>query len=335
MSASYKIIDHEDFADSFSEIHAFALDVLVGLCEPRKSLPSKYFYDDTGSELFAAITELPEYYLTGCEREILETKGDAIAEFVQDEPFNLVELGAGDGRKTKVLLNYFLDAGCRFRYVPIDISEAAMSGLVTSLRTEFPNLEVRGLVSDYHSGLKWLNNRYKEKTFAMLLGSSVGNFAPAEARKFLRNVWSALDEGDNMLVGFDLKKDIELLLWAYNDRQGVTREFNFNILRRINRELGGQFDVENFRHYGTYDVLSGAMESYLVSLVHQSVFIDAIGRSFDFAPWEPIHTEYSYKYLIEDIENLAGQTGFVVERHLFDARRYFADSIWRVHKPGS
>jgi uncharacterized SAM-dependent methyltransferase len=126
-----------------------------------------------------------------------------------------------------------------------------------------------------------------------------------------------------------------MLLWAYNDRKGVTREFNLNILRRINRELGGQFKTDNFRHYGTYDVLSGAMESYLVSLVQQSVHIEEIGRSFDFAPWEPIHTEYSYKYLIEDIENLASQTGFLVDRHLFDSKTYFCDSIWTVHKPGS
>lgn len=335
MSASYKIIDHKDFADSFSETHAFALDVLVGLCEQRKSLPSKYLYDAKGSALFQSITELPEYYLTGCERNILETRCNEIAEFVEGQPFNLVELGAGDGRKMKILLKYFLDAGLQFRYVPIDISESAMDGLVETLRTEFPNLEVRGLVSDYHNGLKWLNNRYSEKTFAMLLGSNLGNFAPAGARKFLRNVWSALDEGDNLLVGFDLKKDIELLLWAYNDRQGVTREFNLNILSRINRELGGQFEIENFRHFGTYDVFSGAMESYLVSLAHQSVPIKEIGRSFTFESWEPIHTEYSYKYHIEDIENLAGQTGFVVERHLFDSKRYFADSIWRVHKPGS
>jgi dimethylhistidine N-methyltransferase len=292
-------------------------------------------YDAKGSELFQSITELPEYYLTGCERNILETKCDEIVAFVKGQPFNLVELGAGDGRKMKLLLQCFLEAGLQFRYVPIDISEAAMAGLVETLRTEFPSLEVRGLVSDYHNGLKWLNDRYSEKSFAMLLGSSVGNFAPAEARKFLRNVWSALDEGDNMLVGFDLKKDIELLLWAYNDRQGVTREFNLNILKRINHELGGQFDVEKFRHFGTYDVFSGAMESYLVSLAHQSVLIKEIGRFFNDTATTEIYTEYSYKYHIEDIENLAGQTGFVVEKHLFDSKRYFADSIWRVHKPGS
>jgi L-histidine N-alpha-methyltransferase len=335
MSVNYKVIDPEDFAESFNAKHAFALDVLVGLCEPRKSLPSKYFYDAPGSELFKKITQLPEYYLTNCEREILESQAGEIAGMVHGAPFNLVELGAGDGQKTKVLLKYLLDAQYEFRYVPIDISESAMEELVESLAEEFPGLEVRGLVSEYHNGLKWLNNRYEEKNFTLLLGSSVGNFAPPEARQFLRNVWSSLDEGDNLLVGFDLKKDIELLLWAYNDREGITREFNLNILRRINRELGGDFNVDNFRHFGTYDVFSGAMESYLVSLEAQSVFIEEIGRSFSFQPWEPIHTEYSYKYLQEDIEDLAAKTGFVVEKQLYDSRHYFCDSIWRVVKPGT
>jgi uncharacterized SAM-dependent methyltransferase len=135
-----------------------------------------------------------------------------------------------------------------------------------------------------------------------------------------------------MLIGFDLKKDIDLLLRAYNDTGGVTRAFNLNLLTRINRELGGDFDVSKFRHFGTYDVFSGAMESYLVSMEEQSVFVRQIGRSFAFEAWEPIHTEYSYKYLISDIEKLATETGFQVLEHLFDSKRYFADSLWRVHK---
>jgi uncharacterized SAM-dependent methyltransferase len=135
-----------------------------------------------------------------------------------------------------------------------------------------------------------------------------------------------------LLIGFDLKKDIEMLLWAYNDRQGVTAAFNLNVLTRINRELGGQFDLKNFRHFGTYDVFSGAMESYLVSLCQQEVLIEAIGQSFVFRPWEPIHMEYSYKYLESDINKLAAETGFVVREHLYDSRRFFIDSIWEVRK---
>lgn len=335
MAAQYKIIDSTDYADSFSELHAFAVDVLVGLCEPRKALPSKYLYDARGSELFQKITELPEYYLTNCELDIIQNQPDKITACVKDKPFNLVELGAGDGRKTAVLLQYILDQKYDVRYVPIDISEAAMDGLVATMEKQFPSLDVQGLVSEYYNGLKWLNNRHSRRNFTMILGSSLGNFTPAEARVFLRNVWSTLNPDDYLLIGFDLKKDIELFLSAYNDSQGVTREFNLNVLKRINRELGGHFNVDNFRHFGTYDVFSGAMESYLVSLERQSVLIEEIGRSFGFKPWEPIHTEYSYKYLTSDIETLAAQTGFVVESVLYDSKRYFADAIWRVHKPGS
>jgi uncharacterized SAM-dependent methyltransferase len=194
---------------------------------------------------------------------------------------------------------------------------------------------VNGLVTDYFNGLKWLNNRHRRKNLVLFLGSSIGNFTHAEACVFMRNVWNCLNHDDVVLIGFDLKKDIELLLRAYNDSQGITREFNLNVLHRINRELGGTFDVSKFRHFGTYDVFSGGMESYLVSLERQSVFIEKISRAFSFEPWEPIHTEYSYKYLVPDIEQLAGETGFEIYEHLFDRRRYFTDSIWRVLKPGS
>lgn len=335
LGASYKVIEAEDYADSFDHRQAFALDVLVGLSETRKILNSKHFYDDRGSELFRKITRLPEYYLSNCELEILEKKKDEIISTLGNEPFNLVELGAGFGRKTKILLKYLLEANLEFNYVPIDISESAMKELVESCSELFPNLKTTGLVSDYFSGLKWLNHRYQRRNFVIFLGSSIGNFTHAEARIFLRNLWSSLDTDDLAMIGFDLKKDIELLLSAYNDPQGVTAEFNLNVLRRINEELGGEFDVDKFRHFGTYDVFSGAMESYLVSLEKQSVYIKAIGRSFEFAPWEPIHTEYSYKYLVKDIERLAAETGFLAEKHLFDHRRFFTDSIWRARKLAS
>ncbi len=151
----------------------------------------------------------------------------------------------------------------------------------------------------------------------------------------LRSLWNCLSHDDLLLTGFDLRKDIDLLLRAYNDTQGVTREFNLNLLHRINRELGGNFDLNKWRHYGTYDVFGGGMESYLVSSERQSVLIAKIGRSFTFEPWEPIHTENSYKYLISDIEDLAGETGFNVREHFMDSRNYFADSVWSVNKPES
>jgi len=180
--------------------------------------------------------------------------------------------------------------------------------------------------------VEWLANQGLERNVLLFLGSNIGNFNRSAARGFLFRLWNALNDGDFILVGFDLKKDIELFLAAYNDARGVTARFNLNVLQRINRELGGQFDVSKFRHFGTYDVFSGAMESYLVSLEAQEVFVEHIGRVFSFHPWEPIHTEYSYKYLISDIETLARETGFEIKEHLFDSRRWFVDSVWQVHK---
>ncbi len=336
MKQDYRILQERDFADSFTQSDQFALDVLVGLTSPRKSLPSKYFYDDAGSELFNKITELPEYYPTGCELEIIRRHHRDIARYVDyDQPFNLVELGAGFSEKTLTLLKRFTDMDLDFQYVPIDISEGAMKGLVTSIREHLPDLKINGLVTDYFNGLKWLNNRSKRKNLVLFLGSSVGNFTRPENTLLFRNLWNSLNHDDVILIGFDLKKDIDMLIRAYNDSQGVTSEFNLNLLRRINRELGGNFDVSKFRHFGTYDVFTGAMESYLVSLEKQSVFIEKIGRWFTFEAWEPIHTEYSYKYLIPDIEQLAAETGFEIYEHLFDSKHYFTDSIWRVYKPGS
>lgn len=333
--ARYKILTEKDYADSFNEADAFALDVLVGLSGPRKSIPSKYFYDDRGSELFDEITRQPEYYPTSCELEIIERHHDVVARYVDYDKFNLVELGAGFSKKTVTLLESLVSRKLDFQFVPIDISRSAMEGLTESIGNTIPTLAVNGLVTDYFNGLKWLNNRHRRKNLVLFLGSSIGNFTHAEACVFMRNVWNCLNHDDVVLIGFDLKKDIELLLRAYNDAKGVTRAFNLNVLHRINRELGGNFDEGKFRHFGTYDVFSGGMESYLVSLERQSVFIEKIGRSFSFEPWEPIHTEYSYKYLVSEIEQLAAETGFEIYEHLFDSRRYFADSIWRVYKPGS
>ncbi len=167
----------------------------------------------------------------------------------------------------------------------------------------------------------------------LFLGSNIGNFDRPHARGFLRRMWNALNPGDYTLIGFDLRKDIEVLLAAYNDRQGVTARFNLNLLERINRELGGHFDTRAFRHFATYNVFTGAMESYLVSLVRQTVAIDALRVAFEFHPWEPIHTEYSYKYLDEEVSALAVDTQFEAEATFHDAHHWFCDALWRVDKP--
>lgn len=330
MSEHYEVIDRA--GPTVSGAEELAYEVLVGLSSTPKRLPSRYFYDDAGSALFARIMRLPEYYPTACERAILEAHGGAITGTMSG-PFNLVDLGAGDGDKTLILLRDLVARDVDVVYVPIDISEGAMQGLVARVRKELPTLKVQGLVGEYAAGVRWLAaNRQERANLILFLGSNVGNFDMASARGFLGRLWAHMRLEDRLVVGFDLKKDIEKLLAAYNDSEGVTAEFNLNLLRRINRELGADFDVSGFRHFGTYDVKSGAMKSYLVSLERQEVRVEALERSFVFDPWEPIHTEYSYKYLRTDVDQLAEDSGFVVAARHEDPRGWFMDDVWKPRR---
>jgi dimethylhistidine N-methyltransferase len=335
MPNTYKVLSHLDLEDLTDQHQGFALDVLVGLSETPKRLSSRYFYDDYGSELFQKIMDLPEYYLTKCELDIFKRHRKKIADLVKYKSFNLIELGAGDGRKTSILLDYFLKHKFDFSYIPIDISEGAMKHLMDNLNQQFPQLRSDGIVAEYFAGLKWLRKLTDRLNLVLFLGSNLGNFNGSQSRVFLRNLWNTLNDGDYLITGFDLKKDINLMRRAYNDSQGITGEFNLNLLRRINRDLGGNFDLEKFNHYASYDVFTGAMESYMVSLEKQVVYIDTLNQAFDFEAWEPIHTEYSYKYLESDIADLAEATGFQIEIQLFDSKKYFVDSVWQVQKISS
>jgi L-histidine N-alpha-methyltransferase len=329
---TYQVLDPATFDPERVARVEFAEHVLVGLSEHPRHLSSRYFYDVEGSELFAAITDAPEYYPTRCEFEIFARQGPDILRRAGGRPFNLVDLGAGDGRKTAVLLEQAAELGLDVRYVPIDISEGAMSGLVRDMGARLPGLEIAGLVSEYGDGVRWLREQGDRSNLVLFLGSNIGNFSRSASRAFLRRLWSALSADDHVLIGFDLKKDIELLLAAYNDEQGVTARFNLNLLHRINRDLGADFDPTRFRHYSTYNVFSGAMESYLVSLERQTVHVAGVGARFDFAPWEPIHTEYSYKYLETDIDRMASDAGFDDVGRFFDEQRWFCDALWRVRR---
>ncbi|MCJ7580931.1 MAG: L-histidine N(alpha)-methyltransferase [Candidatus Aminicenantes bacterium] len=332
MTATYFVLTHKYLHPQGQQEQDFSTDVLIGLSQMPKKLSSKYFYDERGSQLFQEIMELSEYYLTSCEFEILSEHKEKIALEMAGEAFNLIEFGSGDGRKTNILLDHFQEHGFEFQYHPIDISEKAMSALIERMNREFPGLSTEGIVAEYFEGLKWLNNTVSKRNLILFLGSNLGNFDKAHSRAFLHNLWNVLNNGDVLVIGFDLKKDIEVMLKAYNDSKGVTAEFNLNLLRRINLELGGNFDLERFRFYAGYDVFSGAIESYLVSLGKQEVYIEKIGQSFLFDSWEPIHTEYSYKYLESDIEELAERTGFLIKKQLYDSKRCFVDSVWIVNK---
>lgn len=328
---TYKLLDKTRVPQD-EETRIFAEEVLVGLSEPTKRLSSRYFYDDQGSQLFQKICELEEYYPTRIEREILNSHTANILNVVAHQPVNLIDLGAGDGHKTEILLNWLLKNGADVQYVPIDISEGAMKEAIKGVGSALPQLPINGIVGDYFDGLSWLSQQNNRCNFVLFLGSNIGNYDKPRARAFLRRLWNALNQDDYLLVGFDLKKDIDSLLKAYNDTQGVTAQFNLNLLERINRELGGNFRLDRWRHYGTYNVFTGAMESYLVSLEPQVVHIKAVEHDFRFAAWEPIFTEYSYKYLESDIDALAHSAHFTTCEKFHDEMSWFCEALWRVDK---
>ena len=281
MRDGYSVVDPAILESLHDPARDFAYDVLAGLSERPKRLDSRYFYDDRGSVLFSRIMELDEYYPTRCETAILTRHAGEIVSEMGERPLNLVDLGAGDGKKTVILLRALREAGLDVRFVPIDISEGAMRTLIDAVRAELPGLTIEGLVSEYVDGVHYLGqDGSARRNLVLFLGSNIGNFNRVGCRRFFRRIWSVLGDDDRFLVGFDLKKDIEVLLAAYNDAGGVTAEFNLNLLARINRELGADFDLSKFRHYGTYNVFSGAMESYLVSLATQTVRVDALQQSF-------------------------------------------------------
>jgi L-histidine Nalpha-methyltransferase len=312
----------------------FGQDVLQGLSRKPKSLPCKYFYDEEGSRLFRRITELPEYYLTRCEFEILRNHGSELAALLAGGRFNLVELGAGDGRKTRVLLKQFLDDGLDFCYIPIDICEAALRGLIGDLKQCWAQLDSEGLAAEYLEGLRRLSTLDDHRNLVLFLGSNIGNFDPVEMQVFLRNIREALNEGDLLLIGFDLRKEIPLIEKAYNDSQGLTAQFNLNLLHRINRELGGNFRADRFRFFSHFDIFSEAVESYLVTNQDQVVEVERLNRSFFFEAGESIHTERSHKFLESEAVRLAEETGFTVLREWKDHRGYFLDSLWQAGHPG-
>lgn len=311
---------------------ALRAHVAEGLSRTPKTLSSMYFYDDEGSRLFQQIMALPEYYPTRTEFGLLTRHRAALAEALRpaaaQEPFYLLELGAGDGLKTKILLNHLLATGAAFTYVPIDISAAALEGLVASLHQELPQLQVEPIVAYYSAALQLMASRPGRKV-VLFLGSNIGNFLPAQRDAFLRTLATPLSPDDRLLIGFDLQKDPRLIRAAYDDTQGVTAAFNLNLLRRLNRELAADFDLAYWQHFTDYDPLAGAVRSFLVSTRAQQVRIEALQTSVAFAAWEVIHTENSYKFTKSQIETMAQGTGLAVVDFFTDEQNYFADVVLR------
>lgn len=316
---------------SITEQSAIACDILEGLSASNKYLPSKYFYDETGSKIFQKIMRMPEYYLTGCELEIFSKQAcNIIKKMSPDgEDVELIELGAGDGLKTKILIKEFFRQGIEFRYIPVDISEEVLFGLASKLENEFEGLEVDARPGDYFEMMEELERLSNTPKIVLFLGSNIGNFTHKESITFFKHLRSIIRERDRLLVGFDLKKDPEIILKAYNDPHGYTREFNLNLLRRINKELGANFDVRKFTHTPYYDPLSGTAKSYLVSKENQEVYIHELGRSFLFKQWEAVYTEMSQKYDLDMISGFAEETGFKVVHNFIDSCGYFVNSVWK------
>lgn len=308
----------------------FLKDVIEGLSADTKHISSKYFYDKKGDSIFQQIMHMDEYYLTDAELDIFQTHKCEIAKIFSPnkEPFNLIEFGAGDGMKTKVLLKELLSHEIPFDYVPIDISQNALDQLQKSLTKEMPDLSFKGIQGDYFEVLNRLKEDNNKRNVVLFLGSNIGNFTNEEALSFTSNISDKLNAGDLLFIGVDLKKDPKKILLAYNDPTGITAEFNYNLLRRINRELGGNFDIEKFEHYPTYDPVTGECKSALLSTTEQEVVID--DHTFHFEKWEPIHTEISRKYSLKQLHQLAKASGFQVKTDLFDANKYFVDSIWEI-----
>ncbi|MEH6682401.1 MAG: L-histidine N(alpha)-methyltransferase [Sediminicola sp.] len=299
----------------------FAEEVQQGLSSHPKFLSSKYFYDKKGDRLFQQIMALPEYYLTRCEMSILEThKAEIIDHFVRDaHHFNLVELGAGDGKKTKVLLRSLADIKMPFNYMPIDISQNALDQLEESIKTEIPHITVDPLQGTYLDTLQTLDSLGMTKKVILFLGSNIGNMTHPQAISFLTNIQKSMRKGDLLFIGFDQKKNPQTILDAYNDATGTTEAFNKNILARINTELQGDFDLDKFFHWEVYDPESGTAKSYLVSKEAQTASIGALELEIDFEAWETIHTEISQKYDAGMVRKLTEEAGLVVETYFTDA----------------
>ena len=307
----------------------FSKDVLDGLRAEHKHLPSKYFYDEAGDKLFQQIMACPEYYPTRCEMEIMQHQSAKMAKlFTGYSPsFDLIELGPGDASKSWFLLRELQKEHASFTYYPIDISSQVIGWLEDKLPVTLPGLRLQGLNGEYMEKMHQVNTFSPNRKIVLFMGANIGNMNIQQATQFCRQLHDQMNPGDLLLIGFDLKKHPRTILDAYNDRQGITRAFNLNLLRRINRELNADFDLDQFEHYPVYDPGNGACKSYLISRIAQEVHIG--DKTIQFRENEPIYMEISQKFSIEETELMAMQSGFEPVHTFYDSRRWFADVLWQ------
>ena len=312
-------------------IEQFKQDVDQGLSAQQKFLPSEYFYDATGDALFQQIMAMPEYYVTRAEDEIFKNKTGELISAMAVEPgtfFEVVELGAGDGKKTKKLLKKLIKQGYDFAYHPVDISENILNHLESTLSEEIPELVTKPRQSLYFEALAALKDSPHKKV-VLFLGSNIGNLDDTLAADFLYQMGANFHHDDILILGVDLKKSRDIVLPAYNDAKGITARFNLNLLERINRELGADFTLENFDHRPEYHEDDGIAYSFLMSLADQEVYIESLDKSFNFREGEKIHTEISRKYDEPTLQKIIAHTDFKIDSKITDSRGYFADYILR------
>lgn len=309
----------------------FGEDVYKGLTDFPKHLSSKYFYDEKGDKLFQDIMHMPEYYLTDAEFDLLSCHKDEITQLFTEgsETFNLVELGAGDGKKTKILLQNLVDRNVDFKYLPIDISISVLNQLSKSLQEEIPEVCMEPQQGTYFESLAHVATLETKKVI-LFLGSNIGNLLHPQAIGFLTQVQELMGEGDLLFVGFDQKKNPQTILDAYNDQAGITAAFNKNVLSRINSEMDGDFDLDTFLHWEVYDPETGTAKSYLVSRKSQTVKIKKLDLTVNFKAWETIHTEISQKYDNQTVEWLAEQSGLRIETHFTDSKNQYKNYLFKI-----
>lgn len=312
--------------DLLSGSNRFRAEVLSGLKKPQKELPPKYFYDERGSQLFERITTLDEYYPTRIELAIMEKYADEMTALLGPNVL-VIEYGSGSSTKTRILLNHLERPAA---YMPIDISREQLQLAAQALETDYPELEVIPICADY-SGVFQLPEVQKpvSRRVVYFPGSTIGNFEPRPAQQFLERVAGVCGPNGLLIIGIDLKKDPVVLHHAYNDREGVTADFNLNLLTRINRELGANFKLERFKHYAFYNPPEGRVEMHLVSTQEQVV--ELADLSIPFQNGESIWTESSYKYNLDEFSELAASAGFKTEQAWFDEQRWFAVVCCSVH----
>jgi len=307
---------------------SFYDDVIGGLRSSPKRLHSKYFYDAVGDKLFQELMNCSEYYPTRCELEIFSEKTANIGQalIAGGDDFDLIELGAGNAMKSTFLLKYLLEHKADFTYLPIDISANVIAYLSATLPQTLPGLQVTGLNGEYFDMLEKSSAMSNKRKVVLFLGSNIGNMSIIEAGAFLKRLRDHLNPGDMLLVGMDLKKNPKTILAAYNDKGGITKRFNINLLGRINRELGAGFITTQFEHYPTYDPETGACKSYLVSMVDQQVRIG--DETIRFLKDECIFMEISQKFTIAQTDQIANNNGFKPVTRFFDQKKWFTDVIW-------